>query len=93
MRLNIQDGEDPFTRLEREKAERVKGNAKRQAKNLAETSSSSGAAASIPATVKLSTKLDAASARGQIAKGVASFVAVAGCAHSSHQQQPAACSF
>jgi regulator of ribosome biosynthesis len=64
-----QDGEDPFTRLEREKAERVSSNKKRAAKNR-EEAAPSGAAA-IPATVKLSTKLDAASVRGQIAKGKA----------------------
>ena len=64
----MQDGEDPFTRLEREKAERVSSNKKRNTKNR---ESSAPAAAAIPATVKLSTKLDPSSVRGQIAKGKA----------------------
>lgn len=64
-----QDGEDPFTRLEREKSERVSANKKRHAKNR--ESAAPAGATSIPATVKLSTKLDPASVRGQIAKGKA----------------------
>lgn len=55
--------------MEREKAERVSSNKKRHAQNREAAAPASAAA--IPATVKLSTKLDAASVRGQIAKGKA----------------------
>lgn len=50
--------------MEREKQERVKPGARRAA-------AAAAAATGIPATVKLTTKLDAASSRGQIAKGKA----------------------
>eukprot|EP00892_Ulva_mutabilis_P011642 jgi/Ulvmu1/8850/UM049_0032.1 len=60
-----QGGEDPFTRMEREKRERVESKSSRKAGNAG-----GGAdAGAVPATVKLTTKLDAASARGQLAKG------------------------
>lgn len=56
--------------MEREKSERVSSNKKRNAQNR-EAAAPQGSAAAIPATVKLSTKLDPASSRGQIAKGKA----------------------
>lgn len=63
-RITVQGGEDPFTRMDRERQERAK---KTNGKRPAAAAPASG----IPATVKLTTKLDAASARGQIAKGKA----------------------
>lgn len=63
MHAAVQGGEDPFTRMDRERQENAKKtNGKRPA---------AAPASGIPATVKLTTKLDAASARGQIAKGKA----------------------
>lgn len=71
--MHVQDGEDPFTRLEREKSERVSGNKKRNAQNREEAllATNKNSTVPVPATVKLSTKLDPASIRGQIAKGKA----------------------
>ena len=66
----VQDGEDPFTRLERERKKNVKQNKRSEAANRAAADPASAAAA-VPTTVRLSTKLDAASKRGQIAKGKA----------------------
>ena len=65
----MQDGEDPFTRLERERKKNVKQNKRSEVANRADANP--GSAAAVPATVKLATKLDAGSARGQIAKGKA----------------------
>lgn len=62
---HVQGGEDPFSRMERQKRERGESKSKRQADNAAAASGQ----APVPATVKLTTKLDAASARGQLAKG------------------------
>lgn len=62
-----QPGEDPFTRIARERRDKVKRNKSNEARNL-QDANKRGA---LPATIKLSTKLDASSVRGQIAKGKA----------------------
>ena len=54
--------------MEREKSERVSANKKRHHANREDAAPGSSA---VPATVKLSTKLDPTSSRGQIAKGKA----------------------
>jgi hypothetical protein len=92
---DVQDGEDPFTRLEREKVERVKGNRRRQEANIADAAPASAAPAAIPATVKLSTKLDPASMCGQIAKGKAikaELKQVRSSAHTGQGQHQVTCS-
>jgi hypothetical protein len=57
----VQSGEDPFTRLENERKAKMKPSKKGVA----------AAGGAVPATVKLATKLDAGTTRGQIAKGKA----------------------
>lgn len=51
-----QPGEDPFTRMEKEKKERVRNNKKQQAENLKEAVAKGGTAA-LPPTLKLAAVL------------------------------------
>lgn len=63
----VQPGEDPFTRLERERKDKVKRGKKSEAANIKDAARQGA----VPSTVRLSTKLDPAAARGQLAKGAA----------------------
>jgi regulator of ribosome biosynthesis len=61
----LQIGEDPFTRVERERREKVKQNRRSEAQNVKEAIKQGA----VPSSVKLATKLDPKASRGQITKG------------------------